>query len=136
MNLTKILEQVEKETKLTPEWEDPEYLSTLLLRLASYYATLGRFIAEAEQNQNFAEVYYKMGREKTKIEEIEAGNSVALSESRAEASIGEQRIEYINLKYKARLLFLARQSLEKTQDAIRSRLSYLKSEKESVRDNA
>lgn len=134
MNLTALLDQIEQETKMTKDWEDPDFLSTLLLRLASYYATLGRFVAEAEQNQNFAELYYKGGREKTKVEQLEEGDSVALSESKAELSSQEARTEYINLKYKARILFLARQSLEKTMDACRSRLSYIKSERESARD--
>ncbi len=135
MNLTEILEQIERETKMTRDWESPDYLSNLLLRLASYYATLGKFIAEAEQNQLFAEAYYKLGVEKTKVEQIEEGDSVALAESKAALSAEEAKQEYINLKYKARLLFLARQSLEKSMDAIRSKLSYLKTERESVRDS-
>lgn len=132
MNLSKLIETIEQETKRTSQWEDGNYLSELLLRLASYYATLGRFVAEAEQDSNFAEVHYKFTHEHAKVEFIKAGETVALAESKSYESSKKDRDDYVHFKYKYRLLNLTRQSLETTIDAIRSRLSYMKSERDNV----
>jgi hypothetical protein len=131
MNLSKLIDIIQEETTSKPEWDDPNYLSELLLRLASYYSTLGRFVAEAEQRQDFAEIQYKVGREQAKVDNIQSGDSVALAESKAAVLAGVDQNEVVNLKYKARLLFLTRQSLDKTLDAIRSRLSYVKMDKDN-----
>lgn len=132
MKLSELLEAIERETKRNPQWEDGNYLSELLLRLASYYATLGRFVAEADQEASFAEIHYKFTHEHTKVELIKAGDAVGLAESKAYEESKLDRDEYVHSKYKYKLLMMSRQSLETTIDAIRSRLSYMKSERENV----
>lgn len=133
MNLTDLVAQIEIETKLNPHWDDPEYLSSLLLRLASYYATLGRFVADAERDTGLAEIQYKFAREAETKDKIEGGMAIGAAEHMGEVAAHEDRIEHVAIKHKARLLFISRQSLEATMDAIRSRLSYIKTEREASR---
>ena len=133
MNLSELIETIRIETTVNEKWEDPNYLSELLVRLASYYSTLGKPLAEAEQNEDFAKLNYELVRERFKVERVEAGDSVALAESKAAVQVKLDKDEWANSKYKARLLFLTRQSLDKTMDALRSRLSYIKMDREGAR---
>lgn len=128
--LTELIETIQKETTLNKQWEDPNYLKDLLLRLASYYSTLGRFVAEAERDELTAKTHYEVTREQIKVEMITEGKPVKLSESTAAAQVEPEIQEYIQLKYKARLLFLTRQNLDKTMDAIRSSLAQQGRERE------
>lgn len=128
--LTELIETIQKETTLNKQWEDPNYLKDLLLRLASYYSTLGRFVAEAERDELIAKTHYEVTREQIKVEMITEGKPVKLSESTAAAQVEPEIQEYIQLKYKARLMFLTRQNLDKTMDAIRSSLAQQGRERE------
>lgn len=133
MNLSTLIATIQTETTISSQWEDPNYLSELLLRLASYYSTLGSFVADAEQQQDFAKTKFEVMRETAKVDYITEGDSVALAESKAVTVTKGEKDEYAKLKYKARLLFITRQSLEKNLDAIRSRLSYIKSDQQAQR---
>lgn len=133
MNLSQLLDLIKSETRLKPEWNDPNYLADLLPRLASYYSTLGEFVANAELEADEAEISYKVARESSTVRDIEKGSSAAAAAAMAVEQSEDERREYVKLKYKARLLFLARQSLEKNLDAIRSKLSFLKKDKEEQR---
>lgn len=131
MTLSELLKLIEEETRISSDWNNPDYLSNLLLRLASYYASLGRFIADSDLAQSESETRYRVKRDQTKKESLEGGSSVALADAVAELAIEDDKLKYNQLKYKARLVLLSRQSLDKTMDAIRSRLSYLKLEREA-----
>jgi hypothetical protein len=131
MKLSELLEQIDTKTAMNPDWDNPNYLADLLLVLASYYATLGRFVAEAERAARFGEVHYKFVQEQEKLGQVEKGDSATLAESKGRVASRADQDEWVQLKYKATLLSLSRQNLEKTMDAIRSKLAYLKFEKES-----
>lgn len=131
MKLTELLEEIHKETTISTEWEDPTFLSILLLKLVSHYATLGPIVAEAEKEADTADVHYKVVREQTKLDSIKAGETVKASEAKGLVQSLADQEYHIELKYKARLLFLTRQNLDKTIDAIRSRLSFMKRDREN-----
>lgn len=127
--LTELLALIETETQIKPAWEDPAFLADLLPRLASLYASLGPFIADAEHETDAAEISYRVAREGKAATAIETGVSIGLANSTAFVGTAELRLVWMKLKHKARLLFLARQSLDRTIDSIRSKLAFLKSEK-------
>jgi hypothetical protein len=133
VKLSDLLDLIESETRIKPEWEDPSFLADLLPRLASLYASLGQFIADAERDADNAEVSYKVERESVATSEMEDGRSAVGADKQAVIATEEERREWIKLKHKARLLFLARQSLDRTIEAIRSKLSFIKSDKENSR---
>lgn len=131
MKLSGLLELIEVETRIKPAWDDPNYLADLLPRLASLYASLGQSIADAERDADLAEGNYKYIREKLATERLEDGVSVAKADKLAVVDSAEHFQEWVKLKHKARLLFLARQSLDRTIEAIRSKLSFLKADREN-----
>lgn len=126
MKLTELLEIIEVETRIKPEWEEPAFLADLLPRLASLYASLGQSIADAEREADDAEIAYKVQREKVAADAMEEGKSAVAADKSGVIATEMLRYEWSRLKHKARLLFLARQSLDRTLDAIRSKLSYIK----------
>lgn len=126
MKLSELLDIVQAETLQKPSWDDPNFLADLLPRLASLYASLGQFLGDAELNADAAEISYRVAREGEAATKIEGGTSVGLANSMAYVETAELRLVWVKLKHKARLLFLARQSLDRTIDAIRSKLSYKK----------
>lgn len=130
MHLSELLELIRLETTISADWDDPNYLADLLVRLASYYSSLGQLLADAERDENEAELAFKLRREGKAAEEIEGGMSAAAAEKIGVMESETERKIHIKLKHKARLFFLSRQSLEKTMDAIRSKLSYLKRDRE------
>lgn len=115
---------------MTTKWEDPHYLSDLLLRLSSYYSSLALPIATAGAEEAAVELSAKVIKEQSKIKSIKDGNSVALSESTAVIESQQIYYDHISKAKEVRLLFLTRQNLDKCMDAIRSKLSYIKTEKE------
>lgn len=133
MDLSALLELIGEETRLKASWESPDYLANLLPRLASYYATLGEFVANAERDADEAEISYKVKREGASHGHMEGGASAVAADKIAVLKSEAERREWIRLKHKARLLFLARQSLDRTIDAIRSKLSFIKRDMENSR---
>lgn len=131
MKLSELIAQIQQLTRLDGRWDDPNYLADLLVQLASYYATLGEFVAQAIQDQDLAERAYKIAREQNIVDFVAAGDSVTLAEHKAEIAISELKEEFFGRKYKARVLLIQRQSLDRTMDAIRSKLSYIKAERQS-----
>ena len=132
MILTQLLSLIEQETRLKSEWDDPNYLADLLPRLASYYATLGPFVADAELEADDAEITYKVNLATEAANQIEErGLSVAAAEKNAISETEDTRRLHAKLHHKARLLFLARQSLSVTIDAVRSKLSFIKIDMET-----
>ncbi len=133
MNLSELLDLIKAETRLKPEWDEPDYLADLLPRLASYYSSLGEFVANAELDANMAEIAYKVKREGETSRWIGDGGTAAAAAANAVVTSADERREHAKLHYKARLLFLARQSLEKNMDSIRSKLSFIKRSVEEQR---
>lgn len=131
--LNQLIAKINQETVMTKEWQDPNFLATLLLRLASYYASLGVHIADAERDENLAKTHYEVVRAQTQVDLINAGEPVKKSESAAAVEIVDDVHTYIELRHKARLLFLTRQNLDKTMDAVRSSLAQQGREKEGSR---
>lgn len=140
MNLSELIDTIQKECTITEQWSDPNFLSDLLLRLASYYSSLGQFVSSSERDAADAEMMYKVARERIKVEKSQEKGadgkklvSDKVADSMAVVEVQEDEGKYIELKYKARLIFLTRQNLDKTMDAIRSKLSYIKSDREGSR---
>lgn len=131
MTLSGLLTEIEAKTTRTPRWEDPNYLADLLLELGSYYATLGSHVAEAEQAASLSESHYKYTRERFKLDYVKTGESATVADSRARVETREHEEDAISLKYKANLLKFSRDGLSTTIDVIRSKLSFLKTEKEN-----
>lgn len=135
MKTSELLALIAQKTTRDDQWSSPDYLSELLLELASYYATLGPLLAEAEHYQEVAERHTKVAKAILIQDMIAEGKSATAAESTvmANESLAEDHDILLAAQYKTRRLFLARQSLDKTLDAIRSTMSYHKSEKEASR---
>lgn len=126
MKLSLLLNEIEGKTTRTTEWDDPGYLADLLLDLGSYYATLGSYVAEAEQAASLSDSHYKFTREKFKLDYVKAGESATVADSRARVETRVHEEDAIALKYKASLLKFSRDGLSTTIDVIRSKLSFIK----------
>lgn len=131
--MNEILEQVKKELAIDGRWDDPASLADLLPKLVSLYSSLGQYVADAERDEALAETHYKVVREQIKVEKLKAGETVKSAEAQAFLAITDDIHEYIRLRHLARLLFLTRQSLDKTMDAARSKISMMKSDREGSR---
>lgn len=131
MKLSELIETIGRELTETKEWEDPNFLANLLPRLASYYATLGPMLADTERDSDLAEAQYKLVRETAIADTKAAGDTDKESAAKAVITAHGDYLEHIARKHKARLIFLTRQSISLTIDSVRSKLSYLKTEKES-----
>lgn len=136
MKLEDLLQAINSETVMTVDWDDPDYLATLLLKLASYYSSLALPIADAELDKASAEAVHKATVGQRALELIDEGMAVKRAEIQSSVDAQEMLHTFNDKSHTARILFLTRQNLDKTMDAIRSKLSYLKTERESVRNSA
>lgn len=126
MKLTELLALIVQETTIKPEWEQPEYLSELLLRLGSYYSLLGDFISSAEHDRDELELSYKVSQADAEAQSIKDGAKIGLAEREGLVASKVARERHLLLKHKAKRLSLARESLDKTMTAIDRKLSYIK----------
>ncbi len=135
MKSSELLTLIAEKTTRDERWADPEYLAELLVELASYYATLGPLLADSEQDKDVAERQTKVAKALLIQDKIAEGSSATAAEvtAMADEGLAEDYANLISAQYKARRYFLARQSLEKTLDAIRSAMKYHSSEKEASR---
>jgi hypothetical protein len=134
--LTQLVDKIVKEAAEVSTIDDPHILAAKLTDLASYYTTLGALLHKAENNEQKAENNYKFLRAKIQKDAIKKGEGVKAAELTAIVDTKEDLDHYQDLRHLARLLFLTRQSLDKTMDALRSRLSQIKTEMEGSRHAA
>lgn len=132
--IEQLIEAIELHTSRTEDWNDGNYLADKLLTLASLYSSLGHHIADAERAADQAEIAFKIQRERAKEKRIKIGKeAIKSAEGTAIIDVQDEYQHFIKLKYNARLLFLTRQSLDKTMDSIRSALTQMRHDKEGSR---
>lgn len=104
-------------------------LSKMALKLASYNATLGSFIAEHEREADLKEASHEMIREQAYKVWREKDKTVADADNYKRTQGHESKLEWIEAKYQYRTLSILRADVSNMIDAIRSRLSQLKQER-------
>lgn len=128
MDKPELFSLIEQKTRRTRQWEDVNYLADLLTELASLYATLGTVVAEARRDRDDADTVLKVEREKIKLRLLDEGSTATKADSRKIVDTEDLAKQYNGLNYRYELIRSYRENLEKTIDAIRSRISYSKYE--------
>lgn len=105
-------------------------LSKLVVRLASYNSSLGEFVASSERDADLAEAYYEITREKAYKHARTQDNGVGDAENIKKIASENEKVAYLEAKYQYKVLSILRQDVNNLIDAIRSRLSWLKTDKE------
>lgn len=133
MKLSELLAMAEERTQISAQWDDPDFLSNLLLELASLYSSLAKPLADYEQEEDAAENQLKVARALTTQDRIKGGEAIERAKAAAISDTVDDFASYSQVRHKARWIFLTRQNLDKTMDAIRSRLSYIKRDWEGTK---
>lgn len=119
------------------KWSDGDWLSKKAMELAIHNSTLGSFVADYEKKDLVAEHTYKTAREKVKLEVMQGVNkdykdskSATYADTVKQIATAEESLEYMKAHHTYRTLSYKRMSINSLIDAIRSRLSWIKSEME------
>lgn len=148
MNLDEVVKELQKYNEILNTQKigmmTGDDVSKLVLKLAGYNSTLGEYVADAERAADYAEASfdlkkeqkYKEARTELKFIDPVSGNEKAYT---ADDSDNYKRLEsmdekgaWIEAKYQARVLLLLHNDTRELIGAARSRLSYLKAEKENT----
>lgn len=124
------------------EVQDGDYISNLIVKLASYNASLGQYVADLDRDADLAKARFEMKREgiykeARDGEKDEDGKlrraTIADADNlkRLEASTEEQ--EAIEAKHRFKVALILRQDVANLIDALRSKLSYMKQERENTK---
>lgn len=110
-------------------WNDGDKLSMTIVKLSALNSYLGENIADAELKTNEAETHYKYVRDK-----FIAETDGAVERVKAQATSAEiyrtAVYDYNRLQFAYKLLSTKRVDTSNLIDAMRSRLSFMKTEKE------
>lgn len=105
-------------------------LSKLVVKLASYNSTLGEYVADAERAADYAEASFDLKKEKAYAEARKKDEKVADSDNIKRLESMDEKGAWIEAKYQYKVLAILRADVNNLIDAIRSRLSFIKSDKE------
>jgi hypothetical protein len=120
------------------ELDDGDYISNLIVKLASYNASLGQYVADLDRDSNQAEAHYELNRElayKSARETLvvttrgEKETTVADADNAKRIASESERQEYIQARHRYRVAAILREDVSNLIDALRSKLSYMKQEK-------
>lgn len=104
-------------------------LSRLVVKLASYKASLGEYVAEAQRNANNAEAEYYQSRAEGYKELRDEGKGSTDAEELKRIKAHDSFVAWNDAKYKADLIINLSRDCHDLIDAIRGRLIALQSER-------
>lgn len=110
-------------------WQDGETLSRMIVELTALNTYLGEHIADVENRANEAEREYKLYKN-SYISSSDGAVGRAEAEANSSSEYQEILQEYNKLTYAYRLMSIKRQDTNNLVDAMRSRLSFMKSDKD------
>lgn len=120
------------------EIQDGDYISNLIVKLASYNASLGQYVADLDRDSDLAKAHYEITREgvykearEEKDEETHKKTTVADADNRKRLEAADEEQEWIQAKYRFRVASILRADVGGLIDALRSKLSYMKQEKQN-----
>lgn len=134
------IDQIRDQVLENKLWQDGENLSRIVVKLTAYNAYLSELVAEAEADMHAAEAHYKFTFDSLLLE-ISQENSKADKADRMtvdviKAKVGlatQKELELWNsAKKNFKILSLKRVDTNNLADAMRSRLSFMKSERVQV----
>lgn len=105
---------------------DGDALSRLAVKLASYNATLGTFVADAERESGIADTAYEMAQIRAYKKLKDEGKSDTAANALRKDLCQEEARNATEMKHNHRVLQLLRSDTSNLIDTLRSRLSYLK----------
>jgi hypothetical protein len=112
------------------KWVDPDWLSQAVVKLATLNSFLGEHVAQAFYDASTYEAGYKTAREKIKLEHLSKGTTASEAESQKYAETEDELERWNHAAYMHKLLQIKRADTSELIDTIRSRLSYMKSERD------
>lgn len=112
------------------KWTDPDWLSQAVVKLATLNSFLGEHVAQAFYDASTYEAGYKTAREKIKLEHLSKGTTASEAESQKYAETEDELERWNHAAYMHKLLQIKRADTSELIDTIRSRLSYMKAERE------
>ncbi len=115
------------------KWADPEWLSQAVVKLATLNSFLGEHVAQAFYDSSTYEAGYKTTREKIKLSHLGKGTTASEAESQKYAETEDELERWNHAAYMHKLLQIKRADTSELIDTIRSRLSYMRSEREQTR---
>ncbi len=115
--------------------DDGDYVANLIVKLASYNATLGQYVADLDRDADLAEAHYEMKRE-TAYRDARLGEddsnkktTVADADNAKRLESAEEKEVAIQMKHQYRVASILRADAANLIDALRSKLSYMKQER-------
>lgn len=121
------------------EVQDGDYISNLIVKLASYNASLGQYVADLDRDSNMAEAHYEMNRELayksaretlvTTSKGTEKETTVADADNAKRIASEDERQEFIQARHRYKVAAILREDVANLIDALRSKLSYMKQER-------
>lgn len=121
--------------------QDGDYVANLIVKLASYNATLGTFVADLERAADMAEAHadlvkeqkYKEARRDMKFKDT-TGKEKAYTQDDADnykrLESQDEKAAWLEAKYAYRLASILRADVRNLTDALRSKLSYMKQDRQ------
>lgn len=121
--------------------QDGDYVANLIVKLASYNATLGTFVADLERAADMGEAHfdlvkeqrYKEARRNLKFKDT-TGKEKAYTQDDADnfkrLESQDEKGAWLEAKYAYRLASILRADAKNLIDALRSKLSYMKQERQ------
>lgn len=107
----------------------PETIAEALVTLASYRVSLGQYVAKLERLANLAEAHYEQTREIAYRDSRNDNATVADSDNAKRLGAEQERQAWIKAHYEYRTVSNLWRDSENLLDAMRSKLSYKKSER-------
>ncbi len=125
------IDQVRELVLSQKKWTDPEWLSQAVVKLATLNSYLGEYVAQAFYDAATAEASYKTTREQKKLEVLKDKTKTASEAESQKYADTEEELEKMNqAAYNHKLLQIKRSDTSELIDTIRSRLSYMRVERE------
>lgn len=131
MEIDKVVEtltQLHARIEIEKLWQDGDKLSQMIVKLSGLVAFMGDHIAEAELNAKELETAYKYDRDKKFLELKEQKYADEKAKAQSGIETAPKYHEFLLAQDKARILNLKRMDTNNMIDAMRSRLSFMKSE--------
>lgn len=126
------IDQIRDTILSNKKWADPDWLSQAIVKLATLNSFLGEHVAQAFYDSATYEAGYKTLREQKKLEYLTKGKTASEAESRKIDDTEEELERWNRAAYTHKLLQIKRADTSELIDTIRSRLSYMKIEREQT----
>lgn len=130
VNVIGKIDQIRDLVLANKKWQDPDWLSQAAVKLATLNSFIGEHVAQAFYNAATYEAGYKLQREKKKLEYLDKGTTASEAESRKIDDTEEELERWNHSTYMHKLLQIKRADTSELIDTIRSRLSYMRVERE------